>query len=188
MQVINTKEFGDLTFIRTWTDGHIHIGKLEDGGFCHIGGPPISTRAELEDAIPRGPQLEDALDWWENKDKAEQKKKSRRIMIQDDGSYVFEDGSPIESVDELVACIPTGPALDAAVAWYVEANKDKIERKIANKETADERTLENLELLKKRTCDCGFIAKNEFGLQAHQRVCKVHKAVELKKSFDAEDE
>ena len=179
MQVINTSGYGDLTFIRTWSDGYIHIGKLSEGGYCHIGGPPISSKRELETAIPAGKYLDEALAWWENKDKVEVKKDRPKVMLIEDGSYALSDGSPIKGVGDLIAYIPPGPALDAAVLWYVEKHKDKIKAQTSDKESTDQQTAENKEELAKRTCTCSFIAKNFTGLQAHKRTCKVHQAQQV---------
>jgi hypothetical protein len=176
MQVINTSNYGELTFERTWTDGTIHIGRLVDGGYCHIGGPPVASKTDLEKAIPSGKHLDEALNWWENKDKVQVKKDRPKIVMQEDGSYVFDDGSPIKSVADFVAYLPPGPALDAAVLWYVETYRDEIEKKAIYREDIDKKTLESTEELKKRTCICGKVLKNAFGLEIHQNTCEIHKA------------
>lgn len=183
MQVIKTSGYGELTFIRTWSNGAIHIGKLKDGGYCHIGGPPIASETELSDAIPAGEQCDEALDWWKNKDTIEEKPDGLNIVIQKDGSYVFSDGSAITGIGDLVAHIPPGPSLDAATRWYVTTLDTKQEQKESDKEQADQETAENKEELAKRTCVCNFRAKrvinkdgslNMTGLIAHQRTCKVY--------------
>ena len=180
MQVINTSGYGNLTFVRTWADSGIHIGKLAGGGYCHIGGPAISSKRELETAIPGGKYLDEALDWWENKDRVEVKKDKPKVMLMDDGSYALSDGSQIKSVGDLISLIPPGPALDAAVLWYVETHKDKIKAKVAEREETEHKTEETKEELAKRTCTCGMIAKSFAGLTVHQRTCKVYQAQEQK--------
>jgi len=180
MQVISTGGYGELTFTRTWSDGSIHVGRLADGGYCHIGGPPIASKRELETAIPAGKYLDEALDWWENKDKVEVKKDKPKVVLMDDGSYALSDGSPIKSVGDLIAYIPPGPGLDAAVLWYVETHRDKIKSRDADKESTEQKTEETKEELAKRTCTCGMIAKSLAGIMAHQRTCKVHQAQEQK--------
>jgi hypothetical protein len=180
MQVISTGGYGELTFTRTWSDGSIHIGRLAEGGYCHIGGPPIASKRELETAIPEGKYLDEALDWWSNKDKVEVKKDKPKIVIMDDGSYALSDGSPIKSVGDLINYIPPGPGLDAAVLWYVETHRDKIESREADKEVIEQKTEETKEELAQRTCSCRFVAKNFTGLQAHKRTCRVHQAQEQK--------
>jgi len=176
MQVINTSGYGELTFIRTWSDGTIHIGKLKDGGYCHIGGPPVASKRDLESAIPVGKDLDDALYWWENKDKVEIKKDKPKIQIMEDGSYALSDGSPITGVGDLIAHIPPGPGLDAAVLWYVETHRDKIEQGKSDKDDIAQKTLETREQLQARTCVCGKTLKNPFGLETHQRTCKLYQA------------
>ena len=175
MQVINTSGHGDLTFERTWINEGIHIGKLTDGGYCHIGGPPISSRRELQIVIPPGKQLDEAIDWWENKDKVQVKKDRLKIIITDDG-YAFSDGSPIKSVGDLISHIPPGPGLDAAVLWYVETHKDKIKEQLSDKESADDETAKNKAKLAELTCACGKICTHPHNLTAHQKACPVHQA------------
>lgn len=67
MQKITTKNFGTIEFIRTWTDGTIHIGKTKDGSYRHIGGPPVQSFSDL-DAIPYGPHKDEAEAWFATKD------------------------------------------------------------------------------------------------------------------------
>ena len=67
MQKIITKNFGTIEFIRTWTDGTIHIGKTKDGSYRHIGGPPVQNFSDL-DAIPYGPHKDEAEAWFAAKD------------------------------------------------------------------------------------------------------------------------
>lgn len=177
MQVINTSGYGDLTFKRTWSNGGIHIGNLADGGYCHIGGPPISSKRELETAIPGGKYLDEALDWWANKDKVQAKKDSPKVVIMEDGSYTLSDGSPINGVGDLIAHIPPGPALDAAVLWYVETHKDKIKDQASDKKSADDETAKNKEALAKLTCACGKICTHPHNLTSHQKACPVHQAL-----------
>ena len=177
MQVIKTTNYGELTFIRTWSDGQVHIGKLKDGGFCHIGGPSIASKSELENAIPKGEQLNEALDWWENKDKIVEAEEALKIIMHKDGSYTFSDDSPITSVGDFVSYIPRGPALDAAILWYVDKNKEEMLAKVMAKDEVDRKTLEAKKELEKMTCVCGKICKHAHTFKMHQDSCKVHQAV-----------
>lgn len=117
MQTLKTKHHGDITFLRTWVQSSLHIGRLAGGGYLHTSGLPIATEQEIREAIPKGPDLDDALQWFKHRDDIPVPVK-RRIMIELDGSYVFDDGNPVQSITELVQCIPPGPALDAAVMWF----------------------------------------------------------------------
>lgn len=152
MQVLKTKNYGNLTFVRTWSIEGRHVGLLKSGGYCHIGGPPIGDVSELTTTIPPGPALDKALDWWEHKDDVVIVDKPRKIVIQLDGSYTFDDGSLIESVGDIVSAIPAGPALDAAVAWYTrEYNKSEIAKK-REKEIIKAQTEDNIDELGKKQC------------------------------------
>ena len=64
MQDINTKNHGKITFIRTWVDGNIHIGKTADGSYRHIGGPQVVNINDLN-VIPNGPDRAEAEEWFE---------------------------------------------------------------------------------------------------------------------------
>jgi hypothetical protein len=119
-QKIYTKQFGDIEFERTFVEGTLHLGKLVGGGYLHITGQPIDSEKELRGAIPRGPELDAALDWYRHKDDKPAVEAPRNVVIKPDGSYAFDDGSPIKTITELVQSIAPGPALDAAVMWFME--------------------------------------------------------------------
>lgn len=122
-QKIFTKNFGEIIFERTFVEGPLHIGKLVGGGFLHVTGQPIDSEKELRAAIPRGPELDAALDWFRHKDDVPEGEVVRQVVIKPDGSYKFDDGSPIKSITELVQSIAPGPALDAAVMWFMERHQ-----------------------------------------------------------------
>jgi len=152
MQVLKTQNYGNLTFVRTWNIEGIHIGLLKSGGYCHIGGPPIGNKGELKAAIPPGAALDKAINWWEHRDDIKETAKPRKIVIQLDGSYTFDDGSIIESVGDIVSSIPPGAALDAAVAWYTkEYNKFEMSKK-REKEIVKAQTEDNLDELGRKQC------------------------------------
>lgn len=136
MQILKTKQFGDITFEKTWVDGSIHIGRLAGGGYLHVTGQPIASEHEIRAAIPKGPHLDDALRWYKDRDKEPEGVK-RRIMINNDGSYAFDSGDPVVNLTELIQCIPPGPALDAAIMWFTEHHKtvkaEQAEARIAGK-------------------------------------------------------
>lgn len=170
MQTINRAGYGDLTFQKTWVGGNLHIGKLADGSYAHLAGMPVSQRSEIEDVIPKGKDLEEALKWFETKDDVKPRSaSSKRIIIEPDGSYSFEDGSPVKTIRELMDALPKGPALDAAVTWFVAKLKGVSEDQITAKELAIAKTKENLEM--KFICEiCGKSCKTEMALRGHMRV------------------
>jgi hypothetical protein len=134
-QIIKTKQFGEVEFEKSWAVSNgKHIGKLANGrGYLHFTGQPISTLKELQEVIPPGPDLDEAVAWWRNKDKRRDDSElpDKKVVINPDGSCAFDDGSPIESVADLFNAIPRGPMLDAAVAWFTEdAKKRKFQEQV----------------------------------------------------------
>ena len=124
MQVLHTKNYGSVSFERTWIAGDLHIGKLTGGGYAHLSGLPVKGKKELRIAIPAGPQLEEALEWFDKKD-APQEAPVKKVVVSQDGSYAFDDGSPVTSLQELVQHMPSGPAMDAALEWFSGEKKKK---------------------------------------------------------------
>lgn len=175
MQVIKTSNYGELTFVRTWTNSQIHIGKLKDGGYCHVGGPPVESKDELSAAIPKGDDLTEAFAWFDNKDKEPVEKDKPKIVIQKDGSYAFSDGSPIAGIGDLVGNIPKGPGLDAAVFWFVKQQDAKFKKEEDDKRDIQQRTEDALEERKKLTCVCGKVCAQPWHLESHQKACDVYK-------------
>lgn len=150
MQVVKTSN-GELTFERTWVNGQIHIGKLLNGGYAHIGGSPVTMRREIEDTVPQGKHLTDALNWFDNKDKVREAPK-KKIIINEEGDYIFEDGSSINSVGDLLGYFVKGKALDNAVAWYTARMESVSENAKKEKEEIAEKTEEGQRGLKKSKC------------------------------------
>jgi len=124
-QILKTAHFGEVEFTKTWvTSTGKHIGKLAKGGYAFLSGQPITKKKDLTDCIPGGTELEEALNWFSNKDKIkEETVPPKMVVIQRDGSYAFDDGSPIKDVADLIEAIPRGPVLDAAVAWFTNRLK-----------------------------------------------------------------
>lgn len=137
MQILKTKQFGEITFTKTWVEGSIHIGKLAGGGYLHVTGQPIGSEHEIRAVIPKGDHLDDALNWYRNRDKEPEDVK-RRIMINPDGSYSFDNGEPVNTITELVQCIPPGPALDAAVTWFTERSQKEKKTLADGRETGQQ--------------------------------------------------
>jgi hypothetical protein len=133
-QVLKTKNFGDVEFEQTWIEGSAHVGKLTKGGYCHVSGLPITSVDELEVAMRPGPDLDEAIYWFEHKEEVAARAGKKGIVIEADGSVHFSDGSPIEDVGDLTANLPAGPLLKAALEWWagqivenarLEKTKDK---------------------------------------------------------------
>ena len=126
--VIGLMEY-EVTFAKV---SGVHIGRLTNGSYCHVGGNPIKSEDELREAIPPGPELERALKWWADKDNPQAEAPKKHLIVRPDGSYAFDDGSEIQSASELIAHLSPGPALEAALKWYgLELTRREAERKAA---------------------------------------------------------
>lgn len=125
-QKIFTKQFGEVVFKRSWATTTMHIGELLDGGYAHLpGGLPVKSRAELEACIPHGDELEAAVNWFEHRNDPVEDTPQKRLVLQPDGSYLFDDGSKVTSISDLVNHIRPGLALDAAVQWFSEKKRQE---------------------------------------------------------------
>lgn len=148
-QKIFTKHFGVIEVDRTWAgDNSRHIGKLTKGGYVHMSGTPVTLKGDLEDLIPKGPDLDAALEWWKHKDDPVEKEGLQRIMLSADGGYEWEDGSPIENMADIVNALPQGPQQEAVLTWFhtaqVKKNRQKNIKKVhaSNKVIADKKKAE----------------------------------------------
>ena len=127
-QLIKTKYFGSLTFVRTWAAPGMHIGLLANGAYAHIGGLPVSNQADLTRVIPAGPDLDEALDWFENRDKRamEAKNTPARLVFfhPGDKSWRYVDTQqPVDTVEDLYQALKGSSALNEAIGWFVEHRK-----------------------------------------------------------------
>ncbi len=122
MQTIVTKDFGPIVLDKSWQNGPVHIARLFRGGYVHITGLPVKSESELRAAIPPGPELEKALEEFHNP--ILEPEPGKKIVINQDGSCSFEDGSPIAYAD--VAQMQPGPFQEAILKWL--ATKDHREK------------------------------------------------------------
>jgi hypothetical protein len=94
------------------------IGVTPQGSYVHLSGLPVQTVAELKQVIHDKEELADAIHWLEHRHDFEEEK-PKRIVFNPDGSYEFEDGTPINSITELIDAMGQGnPALEAACLWF----------------------------------------------------------------------
>jgi len=117
-QVLNTKQFGPVEFDRTWAMGQVHVGLLTGGGYAHTSGHALTRLEDGLAAIPAGVHQEEFLEWWENKDKKPVEELKRKIIVNPDGAYSFDDGAPIEKAEELIGYFGSGDALEQALRWF----------------------------------------------------------------------
>lgn len=119
-QVLFSKQFGELSFSKTWAMGQTHLGLLTGGGYSHLSGHPVKSIDEGLEAIPPGPDRDAFMEWFQNKDKVPEEAIKRRIIVNPDGSYSFDDGSPIEKAEDLIGYFGSGDALEQALRWFAQ--------------------------------------------------------------------
>jgi hypothetical protein len=121
IQILKTKQFGDVRVVRSFNEPPLHIALCDNGAYVHTSGLPVKDKSDLRKAIPLE-FLPAALDWFDNRHKATENA-PLRLMMEGDGSFVFEDGSPVESLSQLVTALKPGKVLDAAIDWFREKQK-----------------------------------------------------------------
>ena len=128
-QKIFTKSFGMIEVERSWVvvpkqneEGSVirqggHIAQLTNGAFVHVTGLPIKSEAEIKSVLST-PDLravrDEALEWFKNRG-SEEGDPLPRIMFDADEYPIFEDGTPVEKMDDLYKCLKPGPVLTAAI-------------------------------------------------------------------------
>lgn len=150
-QLIHTKHRGDHVFSRTWvlSDGR-HLGQLSGGGYAYLSGILVDKRQDLIDVIPSGPDQEKALAWWDNADQELEEKEYKKVLLDVDGEFKWEDGSPIESAQSLIENLPRGSNLDMLLAWFHNKEHEKTVAKEKAKKALAETTAKNVTATRKR--------------------------------------
>jgi len=118
MQVIRSKIYGEVSFEKTFVMGMVHVGKLAGGGYAHVSGHALTSKDEGLAAIPPGKEQAEFLQWWVNKDRVPEEAIMRRIIVNPDGSYSFDDGESIEKAEDLIKYFGSGDALEQALRWF----------------------------------------------------------------------
>ena len=117
-QVIHTKDFGDILIEKAWVNGTMGIGVTPSGAYVHLSGLAVNSREEFEAVHMNAEELADACYWLDHRHDIEEEA-PKRIVFNPDGSYEFEDGTPINSITELIDAMGQGnPALEAACLWF----------------------------------------------------------------------
>ena len=126
MQIIKTKHFGPIAFDKTWvsSDGR-HMGKLTKGGYAHLSGSMVTSKKDLVELIPAGKDRKEAQAWFENKDKAEFNPSPKRIFLNANGDYEWEDGKQIDDASAIYNNLPPGAQLEAVLTWFRETQAKK---------------------------------------------------------------
>lgn len=130
MQRLHTGRFGTIEVEKSWINNTVHICKLIGGGYVYASGLPVTSEEEIKRVIPMGPDRDEALLWLQQKD-IPVSERQKRIIINPDGSCVFDDGSPVENISDILQYIPPGPFQEAAYKWL--QNKVKQEEELQAK-------------------------------------------------------
>uniref|UniRef100_A0A6M3IF89 Uncharacterized protein n=1 Tax=viral metagenome TaxID=1070528 RepID=A0A6M3IF89_9ZZZZ len=133
MQTLYVKDKGSFNFVKTFADGILHIGKVPGGGYLHLGGQPVKNREELRRVIPDGPDLVEALAWFENRGKPKPEEKPKKKIVVTETGYSFEDG-PITSAQDIVNNTAPGLMQENILGWW--GFKVKEEQKVQKREAS----------------------------------------------------
>lgn len=124
---LHTKDKADVTYEIIYMNAGVgSVGKLEGGGYMHIGGIPIKTKKELTDVIPPGKERDEALEWFNNRGKKPEVP-TKMVVIQPNGDLLFDDGSEVTSHSDIINFVPPGALQEYALKWLTEKqNKSQV--------------------------------------------------------------
>jgi hypothetical protein len=125
-QTLDTGRFGQIQVIQTWVMKGKSISKLGNGAFVHTTGLPLASKKEITEVIPPGPDQDEAVYWFEHRHD-EPEEQGRRIVMNPDGSFAFEDGTPIASITEITQALKPGPHQEVVIRWFI-AEQEKLAR------------------------------------------------------------
>ena len=122
-QIKQTTEYGPVVFVKTWFADNIHVGKLQGGGYAYLNGVPITDPEVLKRVIPPGRDLAEAMAYFENPPPVEAPK--RCLKVTPAGDWLFDDGSPITAMSDILNHMAQGPAQEAALLWWAGKLRQK---------------------------------------------------------------
>jgi len=128
-QIVQTKYLGEVEFEAQWSQGQLTIGKLKGGGYAYLSGQPVKNVEELRNVLPQ-PYLNEAIEYFENLNKMPVEELKRRIIINPDGSYTFDDGGAIDRAEDLIGYFGSGDALEQALRWFARelVRREEVQR------------------------------------------------------------
>ena len=145
-QLLQAKRLGWIEVDKTFVLGTRGIWKLTRGGYLHRGGAVITRKADL-DIINDPGELQAAYDWYDHRNEKPKEAPPKRILIKpEDGSFEFEDGSPITDFSEIVKALPQGPIQTIAMQWLSDKKKkdELTHRKLAHSKVSIDEKLDAL--------------------------------------------
>jgi hypothetical protein len=118
-QALDTGRFGVIHVVQTWAMKEKKISKLSNGAYVHTTGLPIATKKELTEVIPAGPEQDEALYWFDHREENPEDP-GRRITMDSEGAFTFDDGSPITSISEITQALKPGPHQELVIRWFIQ--------------------------------------------------------------------
>jgi hypothetical protein len=131
-QALDTGRFGVIHVLQTWVMRDKKISKLSNGAYVHTTGLPIASKKEITEVIPPGPSQDEALYWFDHRDENPEDP-GRRITMNPDGSFAFDDGSPITSIAEITQALTSGPHQEVVIRWFIKEQDKKAQTQTKQK-------------------------------------------------------
>ncbi len=113
VQILRTKKFGPVRVSeKFWMDGP-GAGKIivmtPEGGYRFARGGPIRSEQDIINVIPEGPDRDQALEWFRNRDNW-QAIAPRKLTFDREGYPIYEDtGEFVEDGGVIQSYFPNGP-------------------------------------------------------------------------------
>ena len=118
-QALDTGRFGVIHVLQTWVMRDKKISKLSNGAYVHTTGLPIGNKKEITEVIPAGPEQDEALYWFDHREENPEDP-GRRITMDQNGAFTFDDGSPITSISEITQALKPGPHQELVIRWFIQ--------------------------------------------------------------------
>jgi hypothetical protein len=118
-QALDTGRFGVIHVLQTWVMRDKKISKLSNGAYVHTTGLPIGNKKEITEVIPAGPEQDEALYWFDHREENPEDP-ARRITMDSEGAFTFDDGSPITSISEITQALKPGPHQELVIRWFIQ--------------------------------------------------------------------
>ena len=131
-QALDTGRFGIIHVVQTWVVRDKKISKLSNGAYVHTTGLPIASKKEITEVIPPGPNQDEALYWFDHREENPEDP-GRRITMNPDGSFAFDDGSPITSIAEITQALTSGPHQEVVIRWFIKEQDKKAQTQTKQK-------------------------------------------------------
>ena len=118
LQKVRTDKYGELEVVQSFQEGPRVIHLLKNGAYVFDSGLPVSEESDLRKGIGKaGNFLAEALEWLEHKD--DRVHGLIREIKSQRGTLVYaDDGTPVNSVEDIISFYEPGPFREAAFAVY----------------------------------------------------------------------